>query len=86
MWRNDAQGLERPRKVGAKCSGKNIRPDEASQSHLGFTWDGKTDRWSGYDTEDHRMIVEEYNKVEMAKRQLKAEKIQQELLSEVLKS
>lgn len=75
--------LERPRKVGAMYSGKNIRADEASQPHLDLTWDGKRDRWNGYDADDHRLIVEEYNKVEMAKRQLKADKIQKELLSEV---
>lgn len=38
-------------------------------------------RWNGYDTSAHQAIVEEYNKVEMAKRQLKADRLQNELLS-----
>ena len=39
------------------------------------------DRWNGYNPEDHKAIVEEYSKVELAKRQLKAEKLQEELIS-----
>ena len=39
------------------------------------------DRWNGYNPEDHKVIIEEYSKVELAKRQLKAEKLQEELIS-----
>uniref|UniRef100_A0A1B0C584 Pre-mRNA-splicing factor SLU7 domain-containing protein n=1 Tax=Glossina palpalis gambiensis TaxID=67801 RepID=A0A1B0C584_9MUSC len=35
----------------------------------------KRDRWSSYDPANHREIIEEYEKVEEAKRQLKAEKL-----------
>ncbi|XP_037894279.1 pre-mRNA-splicing factor Slu7-like isoform X2 [Glossina fuscipes] len=35
----------------------------------------KRDRWSSYDPANHREIIEEYEKVEEAKQQLKAEKL-----------
>uniref|UniRef100_A0A1B0C576 Pre-mRNA-splicing factor SLU7 domain-containing protein n=1 Tax=Glossina palpalis gambiensis TaxID=67801 RepID=A0A1B0C576_9MUSC len=35
----------------------------------------KRDRWSSYDPANHRKIIEEYEKVEEAKRRLKAEKL-----------
>ncbi len=38
-------------------------------------------RWNGYDTDEHQRVVEEYTKVELAKRQLNAEKLQKELVS-----
>ena len=67
--------------MGAKFTGQDIRPDEHSQPQLSFSWDAKRDRWNGYDPDDHQQIIEEYQKIEMAKRQLKAEKLQSELLS-----
>uniref|UniRef100_A0A4W3IPF1 Pre-mRNA-splicing factor SLU7 n=1 Tax=Callorhinchus milii TaxID=7868 RepID=A0A4W3IPF1_CALMI len=73
--------VERPRKVGAKFTGSNIAPDEHIQSTFLFDYDGKRDRWNGYDAEEHMRIVEEYAKVDLAKRTLKAQKLQEELAS-----
>ncbi|GAA6226296.1 pre-mRNA-splicing factor SLU7 [Lates japonicus] len=73
--------LERPRKVGAKYTGTGIAPDEHSQVQLSMDYDGKRDRWNGYDPEEHQRIVEEYAKVDLAKRTLKAQKLQDELAS-----
>ncbi|XP_062250159.1 pre-mRNA-splicing factor SLU7 [Platichthys flesus] len=73
--------LERPRKVGARFTGSGIAPDEHSQVLLDLDYDGKRDRWNGYDPEDHHRIVEEYAKVDLAKRTLKAQKLQDELAS-----
>jgi pre-mRNA-processing factor SLU7 len=38
-------------------------------------YDGKRDRWSGYDASEHKSIVEEYQMIEEAKRDLRAEKL-----------
>lgn len=73
--------LERPRKVGAKFTGTGIAPDEQAQVQLDLDYDGKRDRWNGYDPEEHQRIVEEYAKVDLAKRTLKAQKLQDELAS-----
>ncbi|KAB0802208.1 hypothetical protein PPYR_04394 [Photinus pyralis] len=67
--------MDRPRKVGAKFSGANIAPDEYVQSKLALSYDGKRDRWSGYDPSEHKAIIEEFQKVEEAKRQLRADKL-----------
>lgn len=56
-------------------------PDEHVQPQLSFSYDAKRDRWNGYNLNEHATIIEEHNKVEMAKRKLKAEKLQEELLS-----
>uniref|UniRef100_A0A8C1YNW2 Pre-mRNA-splicing factor SLU7 n=1 Tax=Cyprinus carpio TaxID=7962 RepID=A0A8C1YNW2_CYPCA len=73
--------LERPRKVGAKYSGTGMAPDEHQQIQLSMDYDGKRDRWNGYDPDEHMRIVEEYSKVDLAKRTLKAQKLQEELAS-----
>lgn len=72
--------LQRPRKVGAKFTGRDLKPDEFVHPDLTLTYDGKRDRWNGYDPREHEAVVEEYSKVEMAKRQLKAERLQDELM------
>ncbi|XP_034193500.1 pre-mRNA-splicing factor Slu7 [Osmia lignaria lignaria] len=70
--------MERPRKVGAKFTNVNIAPDEFTQPELSMDYDGKRDRWAGYDPSQHRAIVEEYQKIEEAKRQMRAEKLNAE--------
>lgn len=56
---------QRPRKVGARFTGTGIAPDEQSQVELDLDYDGKRDRWNGYDPEEHQRIVEEYAKVDL---------------------
>lgn len=67
--------MERPRKIGAKFTNSNIAHDEFVQPDLNPDYDGKRDRWSGYDPANHREIVEEYQKIEDAKRQMRAQKL-----------
>jgi pre-mRNA-processing factor SLU7 len=55
--------LERPRKIGAKYSGTNIAPDELPQPDIEFGFDGKRDRWNGYDPNDYLAVVDEFQKV-----------------------
>lgn len=40
-------------------------------------FDGKRDRWNGYDPAAHAEVVEEFEKVEQVKKDLKREKIEQ---------
>ena len=70
--------MERPRKIGAKFTNADIAPDEFTQPELSMDYDGKRDRWAGYDPSEHRAIVEEYQKIEEAKRQMRAEKLNAE--------
>lgn len=70
--------MERPRKKAAKFSGALIAYDEFVQPDLKPDFDGKRDRWAGYDPNNHREIVEEYQKIEEAKRQMRAEKLKED--------
>lgn len=63
--------LERPRKKGAKWTGKNIQADDVAQEvHL--SWDAKRDRWNGYDAKEYTHVVEEFEAMEELKRQAHA--------------
>lgn len=42
-----------------------MAPDEHQQIQLSMDYDGKRDRWNGYDPEEHTRIVEEYAKVDL---------------------
>jgi len=55
--------LQRPRKTGAKFSGQDIAADEVIQE-VQLGWDGKRDRWNGYDASEHDVIVQEHERLE----------------------
>jgi len=66
--------LERPRKKGAKFTGKDIKADDLIQeSAAGF--DAKRDRWNGYDARGHKVIYDEYVVLEAARQKLREEEI-----------
>lgn len=73
--------LERPRKIGAKYTNEDLADDEIILPDLNLDYDGKRDRWNGYDPANYQAIVDEFAKVEEAKRQLKEEKLKQDLIS-----
>ena len=56
--------LQRPRKIGAKYTGDNFAPDEYIQANLSFDYEGKRDRWNGYNPEEHQKVYEQFEKLE----------------------
>ncbi|RMZ85089.1 hypothetical protein DV738_g285, partial [Chaetothyriales sp. CBS 135597] len=65
--------LYRPRKTGAKWTGKDIQADEVVES-VNLGWDAKRDRWNGYEAAEYDQVVQDYNDLEALKREkLKAE-------------
>lgn len=70
--------LERPRKLGAKYTNRDIAPDELILPEIEHNFDSKRDRWSGYQPEMYKQTIEEYNKVEETKRRLKEESLKKE--------
>jgi len=62
--------LSRPRKQGAKWTGRNIQADEVVQK-VELGWDAKRDRWNGYDATEYQRVVDEYNELEEMKRNAK---------------
>ncbi|GAB1311966.1 mRNA splicing protein [Madurella fahalii] len=64
--------LERPRKVGAKFTGKDIQADRTVRDvKLGY--EAKRDVWAAYDPKQYQEVVEEYNLIEEARRKLQGE-------------
>ncbi|EEH23574.1 hypothetical protein PABG_05785 [Paracoccidioides brasiliensis Pb03] len=72
--------LSRPRKLGAKWTGKDIQPDEEIQN-VDLDWDAKRDRWNGYDASEYRNVVEEYEELEALKRKAKERARKESLLA-----
>uniref|UniRef100_A0A4W3JXL9 Pre-mRNA-splicing factor SLU7 n=1 Tax=Callorhinchus milii TaxID=7868 RepID=A0A4W3JXL9_CALMI len=74
--------MERPRKVGAKYTATNIAPDEYTQPQLFFDYDGKRDRWNGFDPEQQKKIIAEYEKINIVRKlwKLAIYKLQKSLL------
>ena len=69
--------MERPRKVGAKYNALHIAPDDMALPTLKLDFDGKRDRWNGFDPQEYAAVVEEHKKVEDYKRQIKAKKLKE---------
>lgn len=67
MTHKTKECLSRPRKHGARWTGKDIQADEYIQK-VDLSWDGKRDRWNGYDAREYRNVVEEYEELENLKK------------------
>jgi pre-mRNA-processing factor SLU7 len=59
--------MERPRKTGAKYTSLHIAPDEKVES-FELDYDGKRDRWNGYDPSTYSRVIEQYEAREEARR------------------
>jgi len=65
---------ERPRKIGAKYTGKNIQADEVVTSDLSLDFDSKRDRWNGYEPESQFSDgLHFFDKMEQERRKKKKE-------------
>jgi pre-mRNA-processing factor SLU7 len=75
MTHNAKDCLERPRKLGARWTGRDIAPDEIIHDNSVENWDSKRDRWDGYDPASHKRVIEEHEALEEARRKLREEQI-----------
>lgn len=74
---------ERPRKVGAKWSKKDISADELVHDNLSLSFEAKRDRWNGYDPKQYSRIINYYDKVDQVKKEnLKKEELTRRLAGE----
>jgi pre-mRNA-processing factor SLU7 len=62
--------LHRPRAKGAKWTGRDIQADEVVQE-VRLGWDAKRDRWNGYDAQEYRNVIEEYEELDSLKKKMK---------------
>lgn len=70
MTHKTKECLSRPRKQGARWTGKDIQADELVQD-VNMGWDAKRDRWNGYDTSEYRQVVDEFEELEAMKKSAK---------------
>lgn len=66
MTHKTKECLSRPRKQGARWTGKDIQADELVED-VKLGWDAKRDRWNGYDAREYSAVVQEYEELEAAK-------------------
>lgn len=59
--------VERPRKVGVKWTNMHIASDEKVES-FELDYDGKRDRWNGYEASTYSRVIEQYEAREEARR------------------
>jgi len=70
--------LERPRLRGAKLTGRGIRADEVI-GEVNLDFEGKRDRWNGYDEgQQYELVHRRYAKIDAERKRLKAEKLDRE--------
>lgn len=62
--------LSRPRAKGAKWTGQDIQADEVIQD-VELGWDAKRDRWNGYDAQQYRNVIADYEELDELKKKMK---------------
>src|SRR4051794_6266198 len=62
MTHKTKECVERPRKLGARWTGRDIQADEVVTEINTTSWDFKRDRWNGYDPKEHDKVIEEHEK------------------------
>ncbi|KAL9114222.1 MAG: hypothetical protein Q9227_001644 [Pyrenula ochraceoflavens] len=67
MTHKTKECLSRPRKQGAKWTGRDIQADERVEK-VELGWDAKRDRWNGYDPAEYSSVVREHEDLEALKR------------------
>ena len=70
MTHRTKECVSRPRAKGARWTGKDIQADEVIQD-VKLGWDAKRDRWNGYDAQEYRNVIEEYEELDSLKKKIK---------------
>jgi pre-mRNA-processing factor SLU7 len=73
--------VERPRAKGAKWTNTDLKPDEYVRE-LEFDFEGKRDRWNGYDPAMHDDVVRRFEKTEQMRRKMKQEQVASKFMTE----
>ncbi|KAF8822239.1 putative SLU7 splicing factor [Cardiosporidium cionae] len=71
--------VERPRKKGAKFTGSDICADEHVVPSLDLDFDGKRDRWAGYDPNEYKLVIHDYELSELERKRRKQLELQQQI-------
>ncbi|KAJ1978373.1 mRNA splicing protein [Dimargaris cristalligena] len=71
--------LDRPRKQGARWTGKDIKPDEVIRD-VELSFEGKRDRWNGYDPNQHTKVIKDWEFINEQREKFKDEQRNKALL------
>ncbi|OQS06768.1 mRNA processing-related protein [Thraustotheca clavata] len=87
MTHNAKECVERPRKIGAWKTNKDIAPDEVivdvrSGQYGKLTFDAKRDAWLGYDAEEHQATIERHERLEQERKKKRIEEMNEELIKD----
>lgn len=74
--------VERPRKKGAKFTGKDIMPDEVIED-LDLSYDGKRDQWNGYDPNEYIKVVKEWELIDQERQKKKEKEMEEKMKNEI---
>jgi pre-mRNA-processing factor SLU7 len=66
--------VERRRRKGAKITGKNIEADEVIMD-ISLNYDGKRDRWNGYDPSTNKDFIDRFQKLDEERRKFKTKQL-----------
>ena len=70
MTHKTKECVDRPRKIGAKYTGTDLKPDEfLVEGPQDF--DGKRDRWASYDPKEYEEVIKTHEKIEEERRKFK---------------
>ena len=64
--------MERPHKIGSIWTNKRIAPDEKVEA-FELDYDGKWDRWNGYDPATYAHVIDRYEARDEARRKYQKE-------------
>lgn len=73
--------FERPRKKGARWTGVDIKGDEVV-GDVKLSWEGKRDRWNGYDVKDYGEVVKKWRRLDDVRRDVKGKDLDRRLKGE----
>jgi len=71
--------VERPRKKKAKYTNKNISKDEYLPRKRNLTWDGKRDRWTGFDVDRYQITIKKWELIEKISKQKQQEDLRKRM-------
>lgn len=76
--------VERPRKVGAWKTNRDMKSDDArvdvrSQQFGRLAFDAKRDQWLGYDPKEHAKTIARYDKIDDARKKLRMDEVNKKL-------
>lgn len=78
MTHKTKECVDRPRKIGAKYTGIDLKPDEfLVEGPQDF--DGKRDRWASFDPKEYEEVVKTYESVEEERRKMKESEAEADL-------